>query len=125
MYKLTIFVLLLFAFTSCSDRLAQCEEKLQSLIDNQIVPVDLPDPEPKPVTHEVVVVRVTEKESYIIDEEEYTLDELDEILKSKVEDSGESKVKIDADPSSLYRPVFRLLVVLRAQHLEPILKYSE
>ncbi len=126
--KISLIALSLYMLTGCSDNCAECEKKLMSCVEYKITLPDLRDltdlPK-KPDSSDYLEVRVTEAESYIIDGVEYPLDNLSEVRSKKVQDLSTANIKIHVTPKALFRPVFKLLAIIRKQDLNPIFYYPE
>ncbi len=123
-------ILFLFSCSSdsdkCEKKLDECEKKLDVLMANRNIPVDLP--ESKPVSTELfLTVKVTAEDKFLVDDKEYSNDELIELIDLKIENMGDSNknMKIEGDKMAHYDAIFQLISIAKEKDLRPVLAYRK
>ncbi len=122
-----IFVGLILA--ACAQDCSECEQKLLACSVPAPIPVDLPAPKSDGFEPDQTVIRelVNAEDKYIFEENEYTYDELAEVLLKAIhaEENSVEKIKIEGNRMAHYEAIFQLIEFAKENDLSPILVYDE
>ena len=126
MYKLFPFLVFLLLF-SCAQDCSKCENTLEYVLSNQQSRVDVPKPirDDSMASDVFMSVKVTADDTYTVDSEEYTIDEITAMVDQRMNSGTTSnrKIKLEGDKMAHYEPFFELLAMVKMKGLEPVLAY--
>lgn len=126
MYKFSPFLVFLLLF-SCAQDCSKCENDLKELISSRPIRVDVPEPikDDSAANEMLMSVQVTADDTYTVDGEEYTIDQITALIEHRMNSGTTSnrKIKLEGDKMAHYEPFFKLLAMVQIKGLEPVLAY--
>lgn len=100
---------------------------IMSLTHDDTLPVDLPSGDaPNSQESSPVDVGITENNMYFFqaDDNKYTFEEVVPMLDKKIEESGQTNIKISGDKGADYEFVFNLIALSKQRGWTPVLVYN-
>ena len=134
MVKFLLPFTIVFLFSSSCQRCdcSECEEKLNKLLAETIVPIDLPEkeqPQPESDDNGQITAIVLQNGNYRFEEDdtEYEFDEYAQLINERISQSSDKikSVKIHGHKLASYEAIFNVMAFCQANNLEPIFSYAK
>lgn len=122
----TVLIIGVVFLASCANDLAEQEQKNLNDIMSEPVSIDLPPlvdaHQSNEATYEVIV---TADNEFVLENQTYEFEELEEELLNRIDVTYTNKIKISADKESDYEYVFQLIDFCKNNDFSPILVFED